>query len=305
MSGTSFSSLPIAVPQDTDEFLLVRSNNAYAVTLAGLAGGINFLPQPSTVSGNSSVNLTASSIVGLSYNRTGSPSAAVSDVLPTASSIIGAMTGPQTNTGFFFTVINSLGQNYSLLTNTGITLNGVTTVPVGNNGVFILTVTGASTISIWGVGFYPNSLTSSVINNLTVNQNANVLGSLSASLLFGGNSPPASVTTTTGTTISAAQILSGVILRSGPTANFTDTTDTAANIIGGIGSPLNNTGMYVNFVNLTSYQQTLSGGSGVSISYASEQSAIIQPNNSVIFRMIINPGATDPITFYRVGSFGI
>ena len=117
--------------------------------------------------------------------------------------------------------------------------------------------------------------------------------------------PPASVTTTTGTTISAAQILSGVVLRSGPTANFTDTTDTAANIIGSIGSPLNNTGMYVNFVNLTSYQQTISGGSGVSISYASEQSAIIQPNNSVIFRMIINPGATDPITFYRVGSFGI
>ena len=72
-----------------------------------------------------------------------------------------------------------------------------------------------------------------------------------------------SVTATTGTTLTAAAISSGIIQRTGPTAAFTDTTDTAANIIAahpGVAS------FYVYMKNSTAFAQTVAGGTGVTFS---------------------------------------
>lgn len=87
-----------------------------------------------------------------------------------------------------------------------------------------------------------------------------------------GNDSPTAITTTVGTTLPAAALLSGLINRTGPTANFSDTTDTAANIVAAsaVGSSF-----YIDIKNATSFTQTLVGGTGVTFS----STTVINPNS--------------------------
>lgn len=80
------------------------------------------------------------------------------------------------------------------------------------------------------------------------------------------NDSPAAVTATTGTTLTAANLLMGLINRSGPTAVYTDTTDTAANIAAALNPPNYPVSFYVDIKNTTDFAQTLAGGTGVTMS---------------------------------------
>lgn len=87
------------------------------------------------------------------------------------------------------------------------------------------------------------------------------------------------VTTVGNATLSAAQLLSGNILRSGPAAPFIDTTDTAANIIAAIGPAGGFNGSWrLLYVNNTASVATLAGGVGVTTGAGSASLAI--PANS-------------------------
>lgn len=86
------------------------------------------------------------------------------------------------------------------------------------------------------------------------------------------NDTPTSVTSGTGTTFTAAQLVTGLINRTGPVAAFTDTTDTAANLAAAsaVGS-----GFYVFIKNGTAFTETLTGGTGVTFS----SSTLVPPNS--------------------------
>lgn len=73
------------------------------------------------------------------------------------------------------------------------------------------------------------------------------------------------VTATTGTTISAGQILSGNITRTGPGGDFIDTTDSATHILAMI--PYAFVGLSIQFTvaNLSAHTQTLIAGAGVTM----------------------------------------
>ena len=77
---------------------------------------------------------------------------------------------------------------------------------------------------------------------------------------------PQSNSTAAGTTLTAAQLLSPILLRSGPGAGFTDTTDTAANLIGAMPTPAVDTIYKVEIANTTAFQQTIAAGAGVTFS---------------------------------------
>lgn len=117
----------------------------------------------------------------------------------------------------------------------------------------------------------------------------------------------ADITGTTGLTVSAANILAGLIVRSGTLAGaVNDTTDTAANIVAaGPGANSNVTSSFErSYGNLTGggFTVTLVGGTGVSVSGLGLGGAVA---SGVLakFRYIISnstPGS-EAITVYRVG----
>jgi hypothetical protein len=80
-----------------------------------------------------------------------------------------------------------------------------------------------------------------------------------------------SITSATGTTLTAAQFIAngggqGIVLREGaPTGAITDTTDTAANIVAQIPGAIANTSFKFKVVNTSGQTVTLGGGTGVTI----------------------------------------
>lgn len=105
------------------------------------------------------------------------------------------------------------------------------------------------------------------------------------------NDAPTNVTTGTGTTLTAAQLLTGLLNRTGPVANFTDTTDTAANIAAAssVGSSF-----YIDIKNATAFTETLTGGTGVTFS----SSNIINPNSLVEF--LVQVVSTSSVVFNHI-----
>lgn len=77
--------------------------------------------------------------------------------------------------------------------------------------------------------------------------------------------PVTDVTATAGTTLTAAQMINGAILRSGPTAAFSDTTDTATNILAALPGAAIGTAFTLTIVNSTAYAETIVAGSGVTL----------------------------------------
>jgi hypothetical protein len=74
-----------------------------------------------------------------------------------------------------------------------------------------------------------------------------------------------SITTVGNGVLTAAGLLGGLILRTGPTAAFTDTTDSAANISAAVGSFVSGATFFSTIKNLTAFPQTLTAGAGVTL----------------------------------------
>ena len=121
---------------------------------------------------------------------------------------------------------------------------------------------------------------------------------------------PTPITSSTGATYSANQMLQGAIWRTGPTANFSDYTDTAQNILNAYAGASINTTFDIFIANGTSYELTLTGGTGVTISaisaIASSNWGIIEAMNVVLWRGVFTAiGSTPAITLARIGSFAL
>lgn len=101
------------------------------------------------------------------------------------------------------------------------------------------------------------------------------------------NDGPTAVSNTTGTTLLASALLTGLINRTGPTANFTDTTDTAASIALAVGATNYPVSFYIDIKNATPFIQTISAGTGVTFS-----SNNILPGNSLSEYLVVLASAT-------------
>jgi hypothetical protein len=109
------------------------------------------------------------------------------------------------------------------------------------------------------------------------------------------------VSTATGTTLTAAQIVGGIINRTGTSAGFTDTTDTAVNLVAAIGIPSAQIGFSFNFtiINNTLYAQTLTGGTGVTVS-----GVTVIPANTIV-QYLVTYTAANTFTFVATTSLPI
>ena len=208
--------------------------------------------------------LTAAAVAGGIITRTGSTSA-FSDTFDTAAAIIAALTNKATNQSFILTIRNQTAFAETVLTATGITLSGPVIIPPLSNGLFLVTVTAPTTISIAGLGAY--DLQTNVVQALTT------------------------INTVGAGTLTAAGIAGGFISRTGTQiAAFTDTTDTAANIIAAIPNAIIGQSFEFTYQNnsVGGFIGTLTGGSGVTVSGATA----VNPGNFVRYLVTYTAAAT-------------
>jgi len=116
---------------------------------------------------------------------------------------------------------------------------------------------------------------------------------------------PISVTSGSGTTLSATALLDGIITRSGPSSPFSDATDTAANILGALPATTPNSFVRLVFIqNTTAFLQTITAGSGVTLAGDIVVPAkgtwigLIQKTSSSLVRI------TGLLAVYDAGGFG-
>lgn len=114
----------------------------------------------------------------------------------------------------------------------------------------------------------PVAITGSTISstgNMATGGNHTVSGALVSSGVSVGAKSPAPVTATVGTVLTAAQMLTGNILRSGPAAAYTDTTDTAAAIVASIPGAQIGMGYELSIANTVAFAATIAAGAGVTL----------------------------------------
>lgn len=115
---------------------------------------------------------------------------------------------------------------------------------------------------------------------------------------------PSPVTANTGTTLSAAEMISGVIARTGPTEAFTDTLDTAADIIAALAGSSDSYGFDFVIQNFTPYVMSLTAGTGMTFVPFGSQTLSVQPQNVVAFRITVTDttSGSSAVDIYRLWS---
>jgi len=224
--------------------------------LANLPGAVN---TAITTVGNGT--LTAAGLVGGIITRTG-PVAAYTDTTATGTQIIDALIAYVEDGNNFLYVRNTLPFIQTIAAGTDVTLTGDALVPANSVGVFLLTYTSETTVTMLRVGTIPLTTNALEVNTAITTVGAGVL--------------------------TGAGIAGGVITRSGSTAVYTDTTDTAANIIAAM--PNANIGQSFELVvkNTVGFAQTITGGTGVTVSGIS----IVPANSAVRFLVTYTAAAT-------------
>lgn len=124
-----------------------------------------------------------------------------------------------------------------------------------------------------------------ILNNSVIQGNLTVLGAINGSE---DNFFTITAISTVGAgVLTAAGLIGGAILRTGPVAAFSDTTATAAQIYSALGSPAVNTTVRTIIKNATAFTQTLIGGVGVTL-----PATVIVPAYSVAEYVITINSAT-------------
>lgn len=121
---------------------------------AGLAlAGAN--PTNSAVTTVGAATLTAAQINGGIITRSGSV-AAYTDTTDTAANIIAGIPGAGVGTAYLMEINNTVGFTETLAAGTGVTLAGLTSLPPGSTGLFLVSVTSATAVTMTGIGVSSN-----------------------------------------------------------------------------------------------------------------------------------------------------
>jgi hypothetical protein len=134
-----------------------------------------------------------------------------------------------------------------------------------------------------------------------VNKAGDVMG---GGLLVGGTltfgKTRSNVTSATGTTFTAAQLLGGLIFRSGPAVAVNDTIDSAANIIAAITGAKVGTTFEVDIVNTTTQRITLVTGVGITIDADGIQ--FLQPKTMTRVLGVVTNLGSPAVTIYGLSA---
>lgn len=132
-----------------DVSALLRSGFTFASASGTNANRIN-----TAVTTVGAATLAAAAVIGGVITRSGSV-AAYSDTLPTAAAIIAALVDPAVGSSWVLEVKNTVPFAQTILTGTGITLSGQAVIAPNSVGRFLVTVTGAATMTAVGLGSVP------------------------------------------------------------------------------------------------------------------------------------------------------
>lgn len=256
------------------------SGETFQTTTAAIAALADATNNPAVV--NTAITtvgagtLTAAAIAGGVITRSGSL-AAYTDTTATAVQIVAALTAYVAGESFFLELRNTTAFAETVSAGVGVTLTGNAVVPANSCGLYLVTITSATAVTMLSVATYSLS-----------------------------GSTPVSITTlsTVGAgTITGAGIAGGVTSRTGSQSGtpFTDTTDTAAGIIAAVNNARIGQSWKWTYVNTTNAVATLAGGSGVTPSGITAISA----GRSVTYLVTYTAAATITMVAIDVGSAAV
>lgn len=117
------------------------------------------------------------------------------------------------------------------------------------------------------------------------------------SVVLPGRGAPVAITTAGAGTLTAASIVAGVILRSGPTAAYSDTTDTATAIVAALNDPAVGTSWDFTIVNGVAFIETLVAGAGITLAGVTANAA----SKGRIYRAQVTNVGTPAVTITGIG----
>jgi len=200
-----------------------------------------------------------------------------------------------------FTITNCIAHNglYSGVQGYGIFLDtGTNNFTIANNN---LSGNGTGPL-LDASGNVNKTITGNIGYTLaTTNQNMLINASVSVKGALVGAKSAISNATVGASTLTAGQMLTGNILRSGSTAAYTDTTDTASAIIASIPNAVIGVGYDLTIANTVAYTETIAAGTGVTIS----GTATIAASSSRKFVVTIASISTPAVTLTNVCSGGL
>ena len=140
---------------------VVNSNSTFFCTTAGAWWVLATQPANSIYNTDSSAvshTLTGANITGaenfVCLNMTGAAGAGVNATLPTVAALVAALHSPIIGSSYTLRIINngSASTVWTILTNTGWTLNGTMTIALNTYREFIVTLTGTGTATLQSMG---------------------------------------------------------------------------------------------------------------------------------------------------------
>ncbi len=156
-SGVTISGSSIVAPLSWSEFLVTYNASTPTFTMYGMASG-SIVAQPPAVFNTAaleSATITAASVTGagtVHFINTGTTPANLQ--LPAAADIILAI--PNAKIGYAYTLLVRNGSGSAntatLTTNTGLTLTGTMTIAQNVTRTFVVTYTGAGTVTVQSMG---------------------------------------------------------------------------------------------------------------------------------------------------------
>lgn len=206
-----------------------------------LFGGLARAPANTAITTVGAGTLTAAALVGGVITRSGS-TAAYTDTTATAAQILAALSGEATGDSWYVWIKNTVGFAQTLAAGTGVTLSGQGIIPPNSVGLFLLTVTSSTAISMQGIAMAP----------MTTDP---IIARTALSTVGAG-------------TITAAGIAGGITNRTGSTSAFADTTDTADNIVAALPNANIGKAFLYRYYNNTLGASTIGGGTGVTVTGA-------------------------------------
>lgn len=112
-----------------------------------------------------------------------------------------------------------------------------------------------------------------------------------------GRGAKTAISTAGAGTLTAAALVSGLIMRSGPTGAYDDTTDTAANIVAALDNPAVGTSWDFTIVNGVAYAGTMLAGSGVTLAGTTANAA----SKVRMYRATVTNVGTPAVTITGIG----
>ena len=286
---------------------IFRGNSLFSNIYHGIIVGGN-ASSNLNFTGNSSVN-NAGYGIGFYYVGTITNSI-ISNMIMTGNTlgqvyINAGTTAPQ--------ILNSIGAPLPTVAFAGVSAstsgkdNTITVTDTGASGANILlagngTVTPNKYIRAQnGALSMVNNNYNAEIFNISDSGNLSIGGSFTAhGAVVGTKSAPTNATVGA-STLTAGQMLTGNIIRTGSTAAYTDTTDTAANIIASIPNPIFGVGYELTIVNTVAYTETIAAGTGVTL----RGTTTIAASSSRKFVVIITNITTPAVDLVGICSGGL